>query len=130
MVGVAGIGVVQAYRTYDDYRLQLAARQSAFDRARAIGNQDPSLAWLVLDVALAIVDVTQASRAFIRLVPAARSIVAIRRAAAAGEQVDTATALARLRGEATALGHGDEFVERIMRSAEDLLAMKPKGKVN
>lgn len=62
--GAAAVSAVTAARSIDKYRLESATSSTTFGRAQALSADDPSLAWLALDIAGAIFDVVEAGKAF------------------------------------------------------------------
>ena len=121
MAGMGLLGGVQAYRSIERYGFESATSGTAIGNVRAINNKDPSVAWVVLDIAFAAVDAGQAVKAFAKLAQAARAINAISAAAKAGEAVDTVEALERFRKAAAGVGLGEGFVNRVMDSAQEMV---------
>jgi hypothetical protein len=83
----AAIGVASAAAHYLEYQRQAAFAGSAFDRARALSSQEPSLFWLAVDIAGAVLDLGAAARAFSALQRPAREAVAAVGAARRGEGI-------------------------------------------
>lgn len=111
----AGIGVTVAsggisiYESIQEYQVQKAATGTAFDKAQAISQEDPSLFWLAFDIVTAVADVGDAARSFIK---AARAIRAIRKLE---KLEDMAREAYRNAGLAWIMSE-DEFVEHFMRN--------------
>ncbi|MGH3370388.1 MAG: hypothetical protein ACRDPR_10325, partial [Nocardioidaceae bacterium] len=109
MVGSAGMSIGSAVGHAQEYMVQSAAHGTAVDAAAAISADEPSLFWLAVDIAGAILDVGAAVRAFSTL---------RRTAAALGELEAAARTQARaLAGEGKLAVSQEEFVSRIMASA-------------
>lgn len=127
-VGGAALSTYVAYEHYQEYELAAAQAGTDFDRARAISQEDPSLFWLALDIAGAILDVGAAIAAFRALGPAARAAAELK---AAGEVADDATIAAlREQGNAFKPGLGDKLADDAMyaRKLHESGTLKAAGK--
>ena len=62
--GSAALSAYQGYNSYKEYELASAEAGTAFDKAKAISQEDPSLMWLAVDVVAVILDVKGATTAF------------------------------------------------------------------
>lgn len=74
----AGISGFQAIRAVQNYELEIAAKGTTFDKAKAISHDDPSLFWLALDIVGIITDVHGALAAFKSLSRGVREVIAAR----------------------------------------------------
>jgi hypothetical protein len=63
----AAYSIYQVYEHYQDYSLAKAANATAFDKAKAISKEDPSLEWLAADIVTVILDMVGAKAAFTTL---------------------------------------------------------------
>jgi hypothetical protein len=98
LAGTAALSGYQAARSVDNYRYQSALASTDLNkRAYAIAAEDPSLAWVALDVAFAILDAKAALHAFRELRPLAR-------AALLGKEADAAALATRADGLGQGLG--------------------------
>lgn len=73
--GSAAIGVYQAGEHYQQYQAEAAAANTAFDRARAISENEPSLFWLALDIVFAGLDLHPARVVFDVVGPAVKQAI-------------------------------------------------------
>jgi hypothetical protein len=131
-VGTAALGVGVAYTSVRDYLVKQAAVGSAFDRAKALSANEPSLFWVAVDVAAAILDVALAAKAFRTLAPIAQEVMAARGGAkAVAEATEKGAEALRREGEAIQKGLGDRLAERALKARaerEALEAGKDLGK--
>jgi hypothetical protein len=120
----AGLGVYTAVEQYAEYDFKHAAAGASLDPVTALSAEDPSLAWLIVAIAGAVLDVGAAVLAYRSLSAIARAtktyeeLVALERAAAAQASV--------LKQQGKLAGSEQEFVKRVMSSAEAKLAAKGK----
>src|SRR6266704_2220876 len=118
LVGSFAASAYEAARHYEQYRIEKASAGTAFDRAEAIGAEDPSLFWLAVDIGFVFVDGAAAIKAFRNLRGAARAVVEAQTAQEASEQA------ARLRRLAAAEAAGVEgvnperFAEQVAERAQ------------
>ena len=69
----AAVSIYQAAEHVEEFQAQQAAVGTAFDRARALSANEPSLFWLAVDIIGAVVDVTGVARAGTTALRAART---------------------------------------------------------
>jgi hypothetical protein len=105
----AVVSSAQAVEHVVDYQVQKAARGSAFDVARAISADDPSLFWLAVDIAAAVLDLGAAAKAFRTMARVAEDLAQLKQVAQAEAR--------QLEKEGKLTGKADDFVERLMKSA-------------
>jgi uncharacterized protein DUF4157 len=88
-VGGAAISVREAFKHLQEYQLQKAASGTAFDKAKAISSQEPSLFWLALDLIGAGLDLGAAARAF-RTLSEVHTLAKVEQAVPEGKALDAA----------------------------------------
>ena len=87
-----GIGGAQLYEHLDQFAVATAAGNTDLDRAQAISQNDPSLFWLAMDIALFVTDLIQAGQLFRQLAGPVRKLMTLRQAAGGGAKVAEADA--------------------------------------
>lgn len=114
LVVAAGINTAVAVKNVQNYLLQKAMANTAFNRAEAISQEEPSLFWVAVDIVAIIPDLGDALRAFRGL---SRAIRSARRARLGMEVATEADDVIR----AVARQHKltDEVAESIVRGARD-----------
>jgi hypothetical protein len=134
--GSAALSAYQAYNSYKEYELAAAESGTAFDKAKAISQEDPSLMWLAVDVVAAILDLKGATTAFKTLAGHVRRVtwaLATEKEAVAGGKVvakesdKEIEALRRALGEtkneslaASVLAHVKEAADKAKPALQDL----------
>jgi hypothetical protein len=113
LVVAAGVNTAMAVKHVQEYLLQKAMANTAFNRADAISQEEPSLFWVAVDIVAIIPDLGDALRAFRGL---SRAIRTARQARLAGEAIEAENAI-----RAVARQHklSDEVAERIVQGARD-----------
>jgi hypothetical protein len=71
LVGAGGVSIYEGIR---DYQIQKAATGTAFDKAQAISQQDPSLFWLAFLIVMSVADITMAAAFFAKAAKAIRAV--------------------------------------------------------
>jgi Domain of unknown function (DUF4157) len=74
-----GLSSAQALQNIQNYQVQSAAAGTDLDRARSISQEDPSLFWLAVDIALVIADLVQAAALFKGAAGPIRKFLTLRR---------------------------------------------------
>lgn len=115
-LGAAGISSYLAYEHLREYMLDAAKNGTDFDKARAISQEEPSLFWLALDIAGAILDIHAAAAAFRTLSVTAKATLAARRANQVAEAKRLTGELAA-EGERLKAGLGTRLTEGITEQA-------------
>jgi hypothetical protein len=118
----AGFGVVTAIEQYAEYDFKHAAAGASLDPVTALSAEDPSLAWLIVAIAGACLDVGAAIVAFRNLAAIARVVKTLDELAALERAAVAQAAVLKQQGKLA--GTDQEFVQRVMRSAETKLATK------
>ena len=114
-LGAAGVSVYGVVEQYQDYAFRRAAAHSALDATTALAREDPSLAWLVVGVVGAVVDVGAAALAVRNLASLARAAVAARDLGAFEQAVRAQARV--LAAEGRLNGTEEEFVRTMLRLA-------------
>ena len=109
-----GLSIYQAMEHIRKFVLQQAAAGTAFDRAKALSAEDPSLFWLAVDIAVAIFDFTMACKAMSKLSPVVKEAV---------EATDDVTKLAKLQKLKAVANE----VEEEVKAAKHLAKSKVEG---
>ena len=119
LLGTAGVSIYEGIR---EYQIQKAATGTAFDRAQAISQQDPSLFWLAVAIVGAVADIGMAAATFAK---AARAIRSLEKAAQTEEMARAAYRNAGLGG----IMSEEEFVQHFMRSMKaDVIGATTKAR--
>jgi hypothetical protein len=71
LVGASGFNIYEGIR---DYQIQKAAAGTAFDKAQAISQKDPSLFWLAFQIVMSVADVAMAAGFFAKAAKAIRAV--------------------------------------------------------
>jgi Domain of unknown function (DUF4157) len=75
-IGGAAVSTGSAYLHIQKYVRESAAAGSALDRAKALSSTEPSLFWLAVDIAAAVLDIGLAAKAFAALGKTAKAVEA------------------------------------------------------
>jgi hypothetical protein len=118
-VGGAVVSTGLAVGHIREYLVKQAAVGSAFDRAKALSANEPSLFWLALDIAGAVIDLGAAASAFSKLAPAARSALAAEREAAAGAEAAEGALRSAARDAGLSEEQANKLVEDVRRAARE-----------
>lgn len=112
LVAAAGVNAEVAASHVHDYLLQKAMVGTAFDKAKALSQDEPSLFWLAVEVIGTAVDVgTAAVTTFKTLSPLVKAAIAARE----GEEAIEATRAVRIAAEEA---KGSDFAERVLAQVE------------
>lgn len=123
-IGSAAVGIYQASEHYEEYGFQQAAAGTSLDPAQVLGNQDPSLFWLAVDIVGAVIDAGAAFKAFSSLSRAAKAVQSASRAAGA------TAALAAGAEEVTDVARGAEALKELEEVAQaQARVLKQEGKL-
>jgi len=114
-LATAGVSVYGAVEHYESYTFERAASHSSLDAATALAHEDPSLAWLVVSVIGAVVDVGTAVVA-VRNLSRLAKVAMLMKDLGALEQAARAQAKV-LAAEGRLAGTEEEFVQAVLRSA-------------
>jgi hypothetical protein len=115
LVVAAGVNTAVAVGHVQDYLLQTAMVGSAFDKAKALSQEEPSLFWLAFEIVGTVVDVgsaaTAALKTFKTLGPLVKTAIAAREGKEALEAAEAARIVAR---EAK----GEELASKVLAQIE------------
>lgn len=116
LVVAAGVNAAVAAQHVEDYLMQEALSGTAFDKAQAISQEEPSLFWLAVEIVGVFADAATAASAMIKTFRTLKGPVLLVKAAHTAEEVEEAERV--LRAAAQDLGKGEEATERIVANAK------------
>ena len=131
-LGSLGLNVYIASESLQDYNLQKAMTGTDFDRAQDISSEDPSLFWLAVDIAGAMLEVGPAMRATRTAMVAARTtfrrLAPLARRALTARGAEFAESLTVIRGAAVSDELGEAVVQSIQRLRSGTEAQQTIGR--
>jgi hypothetical protein len=127
LIGSLGITAWTTAEKVGEYRLQAAMAGTHFDRAQALSQEDPSLAWLAFEIVGAAIDVVDVFDVFKAVAPLVRRSIALRRIAQTpGELAAARKALDEVAETADAKSAG---LGTAVRSKAEAVAVKQAGEL-
>jgi hypothetical protein len=110
----AGVNIAVTAIHVQEYLMQKALAGSAFDKARALSQDDPSLFWLAFEIVGTILDVGAAVAAFKTVGPLAKLALAAKEGEEADEALEALRIAARNSKDAKAAELADDLVKQVM----------------
>jgi len=128
-IGGAALSAGTGYAHVQKYLIESAAAGTAFDRAKAVSSQEPSLFWLAVDIVAAVFDIGMAVKAFTALKTTAKAVQTGTKSVAElkTEAVAFAKTEPKLAAEAEKFGTAVEQAAKKQLSRQDVISAAEKA---